>query len=147
MNAFLSEVIIDSSVGKESTCNAGDSSLTPGLGRSAGEGIGYPLLCSGLESSMDHTVHGHVYFGLPGGSDGKASASNAGDPVQSLGWEDPWRRKWQGTPAFLPGKSQSWRSLIGYSPQGHSQTQLSDFTFSFHFARLKVVISPLRIFT
>ena len=33
----------DSSVGKESTCNAGDSSSIPGLGRSAGEGIGCPL--------------------------------------------------------------------------------------------------------
>ena len=33
----------DSSVGKESTCNAGDPGLIPGLGRSSGEGIGYPL--------------------------------------------------------------------------------------------------------
>ena len=33
----------DSSVGKESACNAGDPSLVPGWGRSAGEGIGYPL--------------------------------------------------------------------------------------------------------
>ena len=33
----------DSSIGKESACNAGDPSLIPGLGRSAGEGIGYPL--------------------------------------------------------------------------------------------------------
>ena len=33
----------DSSVGKESACNAGDTSLIPGSGRSAGEGIGYPL--------------------------------------------------------------------------------------------------------
>ena len=33
----------DSSVGKESTCSAGDTSLIPGLGRSAGEGIGYKL--------------------------------------------------------------------------------------------------------
>ena len=33
----------DSSVGKESACNAGDPSLIPGLGRSATEGIGYPL--------------------------------------------------------------------------------------------------------
>ena len=31
------------SAGKESTCNAGDSGLISGLGRSAGEGIGYPL--------------------------------------------------------------------------------------------------------
>ena len=33
----------DSSVGKESACNEGDPGLIPGLGRSAGEGIGYPL--------------------------------------------------------------------------------------------------------
>ena len=33
----------DRSVGKESTCSAGDPSSSPGLGRSAGEGIGYPL--------------------------------------------------------------------------------------------------------
>ena len=33
----------DSSVGKESACNAGDPSSIPGLGRSTGEGIGYPL--------------------------------------------------------------------------------------------------------
>ena len=47
-----------SSVGKESTCNAGDPSLIPGSGRSAGEGIGYPLQYSGLENSMDCIVHG-----------------------------------------------------------------------------------------
>jgi len=44
--------------GKESTCNAGDLGLTPGLGRSPGEGKGYPLQYSGLENSMDCTVHG-----------------------------------------------------------------------------------------
>ena len=33
----------DSSVGKESACNAGDTGSISGLGRSAGEGIGYPL--------------------------------------------------------------------------------------------------------
>ena len=33
----------DSSFGKQSTCNAGDVGSVPGLGRSAGEGIGYPL--------------------------------------------------------------------------------------------------------
>ena len=34
-----------SSAGKESACNAGDSGSIPGLGRSAGEGIGYPFQC------------------------------------------------------------------------------------------------------
>ena len=36
-----------SSAGKESACNAGDPGLIPGLGRSPGEGIDYPLLYSG----------------------------------------------------------------------------------------------------
>ena len=47
----------DSSVGKGSTCNAGDPGSIPGLGRSAGEGKGYSLEYSGLENSMDCIVH------------------------------------------------------------------------------------------
>ena len=45
-------------VGKESACNAGDPGSSLGSGRSTGEGIGYPLLYSGLENSMDCIVHG-----------------------------------------------------------------------------------------
>jgi len=48
----------DSSVGKESTSNAGDPSLILGLGRSLGKGKGYPLQYSGLENSMGCIVHG-----------------------------------------------------------------------------------------
>ena len=48
----------DSSVGKESACSAGDPGSIPGLGRSPGEGKGYPRQSSGLENSMDCTVHG-----------------------------------------------------------------------------------------
>ena len=47
-----------SSVGKESTCNEGDHGSIHGLGRSLGEGKGYVLQYSGLENSMDYTVHG-----------------------------------------------------------------------------------------
>ena len=47
-----------SSVGKESACSAGDPGSIPGSGRSPGEGISYPLQCSGLENPMDYTVHG-----------------------------------------------------------------------------------------
>ena len=39
--------------GKESVSNAGNLRSIPGLGRSAGEGIGYPFQYSGLENSMD----------------------------------------------------------------------------------------------
>ena len=46
------------SAGKESTCNAGDLGLIPGLGRSPGEKNGYPLQYSGLENTMDCVVHG-----------------------------------------------------------------------------------------
>ena len=43
---------------KESTCNAGDLDLIPGLGRSPREEKGYPLHYSGLENSKDCIVHG-----------------------------------------------------------------------------------------
>ena len=35
-----------------------------------------------------------------------------------LVWKIPWRRKWQSTPVFLPGKFHGQRSLVGYSPRG-----------------------------
>ena len=64
------------SAGKESTCKAGDLGSIPGLGRSPGEGKGYPLQYSGLENSMDCAVHVvaksrkqasdfHFHFSLP----------------------------------------------------------------------------------
>ena len=47
-----------SSVGKESTCSAGDPSSIPGSGRSPGEEISYPLQYPGLENSRNYTVQG-----------------------------------------------------------------------------------------
>ena len=44
--------------GKESACTVGDLGLIPGLGRSHGEGKGYPLQYSGLENPMDCIVYG-----------------------------------------------------------------------------------------
>ena len=49
-----------------------------------------------------------------------------------------WRRKWQPTPLFLPGESQGqgvwWAAVYGVAQSG---TQLSDFTFTFHFHGLE----------
>ena len=45
------------SAGKESTCNAEDLGLIPGLGRFPGEGNNYPLQYSGLENSMNCIVY------------------------------------------------------------------------------------------
>ena len=61
--------------GKESACNVGDLSAIPGLGRSPGEGKGYPRQYSGFENFMDCIVHGvtkswtqlsnfHSYFSM-----------------------------------------------------------------------------------
>ena len=85
------------SAGKEPACNAGDPSLIPELGRSAGEGVGYPLQYS-WASLMAQLVKN-----LPAMQETQ---------VPSLGREDPWRRAWQPTPVFLPGES-PWREEPG----------------------------------
>ena len=48
--------------------------------------------------------------------------------VQSLGWEDAWRRKWQPSPVFLPGEFQGQRSLVGYSPWDCKQSSMTELT-------------------
>ena len=61
MDRLPTPVLLDfpcGSAGKESALNAGDLGSVYGLGRSPGEGKGYPLQYSGLENSMDSVVHG-----------------------------------------------------------------------------------------
>ena len=78
-----------SSVGQESACNAGDPGLIPGLGRSAGEGIGYTLQYSWafLVAQMEEN--------LP---------EMQKTWVRSLGWEDPLEKGKATTPVFWPGE-------------------------------------------
>ena len=70
----------------------------------------------------------------PGGSEGKASVYQCGRPGFNP-WvgKSPWRRKWQPAPVLLPRKPHGQRSLVQATAHGveKSQTQLSDFTFSF----------------
>ena len=47
--------------------------------------------------------------------------------VRSLVEKIPWSRKWQPTPVFLPGKSHGQRSLEGYSPRGHEESDMTDW--------------------
>ena len=91
----------DSSVGKESACNAGDLSLIPGSGRSAGEGIGYPLQYS-WASQVAQLV--------------KNSPAMRETWVGSLGLEDPLEKGKATTPVFWPGE---FHGL--YSPWGHKE--------------------------
>ena len=67
-------MVLDSSAGKESTCNAGDPSSIPGLRRSTAEGIGYPL-----QYSWSSLV-AQLVKNLPAMRE---------TWVRSLGWEDP----------------------------------------------------------
>ena len=77
INSNISQGFSDSSVGKESTCNAGDPGSNPGLGRSSGEGIGYPLQYSWA------SLVAQLVKNLP-------EIWEAW--LRSLGWEDPLER-------------------------------------------------------
>ena len=69
-------------------------------------------------------------MGFPGGASGKEPTCQCRRHkktwVQPLGREDPLERKWQPTPAFLPGESDGQRSPAGYSPWGHKEWDMSD---------------------
>ena len=82
-------VLILSSVGQESACNAGDLGSITGLGRFPGEEIGYPLQYSWV-SPVAQMV--------------KDMPAMWETWVRFLGWEDTWRRERLPTPVFWPGK-------------------------------------------
>ena len=96
----------DSSVGKESTCNAGDPSLIPGSGRSTGEGIAYPLQYS-WTSIVAQLV--------------KNPPAMWETWIRYLGWEDsPGEGK--GYPLQYSGLENS----MGYRPWGHKESDTSE---------------------
>ena len=78
-----------SSVGREFACNAGDPSSIPGSGRSAGDGISYPLQYS-WASLVAQLV--------------KNVPAMRKTWVQPLGWEDSLERERLHTPVFWPGE-------------------------------------------
>ena len=64
-------------------------------------------------------------MGFPGGSDGKESACNAGDTCSISGSR---RAPWEGNgyPLFLPGEFHGQRSLAGYSPGNHKESDMAE---------------------
>ena len=64
LNRYLYLGFPGSSVGKESTCNAGDLGSIPGLGSSPGEGNGNPFQCSCLENPMDRGAWQAIVHGV-----------------------------------------------------------------------------------
>ena len=93
---------LDSSVGKESTCNAGDPSSTPGSGRSSEEGKGYPLQYS-WASLVAQLVKNQLEFQETW--------------VQSLGWEgNGYPLQYSGLENSMDAKSQTGLSNFHYIP-------------------------------
>ena len=85
------------------------------------------------------TVWYFIVWGFPSGSEGKESASNEGDMGLIPGSDPwvrkiPWRREWQPTPVFLPGKVHGQRSLVGYSPWSHIAAPHLLYLFICHWA-------------
>ena len=87
----------DNSVGKESTCSAGDPGSIPGSGRSAAEGIGYPLQYSSLVAQLV-----------------KNPLAMQETWVRSLGWEDPLEKGTVTHSSIL-----AWRSPRGVTKSRH----------------------------
>ena len=52
--------------------------------------------------------------------------------VWSLGGEDPLEKEWQPTPVFLPGEFYGQRSLVGYSPWGHKESDMAEWLTHTH---------------
>ena len=65
-------------------------------------------------------------LGFPGGSVVKNPPDNVGDTGLIPGPQRfPWKRKWQPTPVFLPGNFYGQRILVGYSPWGHRELDMT----------------------
>ena len=123
------------SAGEESTCNVGDVSSMPGLGRSPGEGKGYPLQYSVLGNSMNSIVHGvkksrtqlsgfhfipslvaEMVKNLPAMQETWVQFLGQEDPLEKeiethssiLAWRIPWREE--------PGRLQSMGSQESVTP-------------------------------
>ena len=138
-------LVTDSSVGKESACNAGDPSWISGWGRSAGEGIGYPLLYS-WASLVTQQV--------------KIPPAMRETSVWSLGWEDPLEKGKATHSSVLawriPGSSKEWdktewlsQSLwltYGWtSPKPYSLSQLFVFSKKSWWVLMHLSSSPLPV--
>ena len=112
MRAFLIAQMV-----KESTRSAGDPSLIPGLGRSAGEGIGYPLQYS-WASLVAQVV--------------KNPPAMQETWVRSLGWDDPLEEGMAAHSSILawriPVDRGAWRATV--HGVAKSRIQLSDFHFT-----------------
>ena len=131
--------------GEESICNVRDLGSVPRLGRSLGEGHDNPLQNSFMENSQGQkslagyspwgskdsdmtewlSTAQHLYQGLPRWlSESICQCRRFG--LHPWVGKIPWRRKCQPIPIFSPGKSLGHRSLVGYSPWGQKESDMTE---------------------
>ena len=113
---FPKEGIPGGSAAKETACNAGDPGLIPVLGRSPGEGVGYPLQYSlaSLMAQMVETLKGDL-GSIPGS--GRSPREGNGNPLQApcFAWGTPWTEE------------------PGHGLQSMRSQRVETNTFTFHF--------------
>ena len=114
-----------SSVGRECTCNAEDPSSLPGLGRSAGEGIDYPLQCS-WAFLVAHLV--------------KNAPTMRETWIRSLGWEDLLEKERLLTPVFWTGEFHGLYSPWGLKELDTTEHLSLSYTLAISMSSLKKVL-------
>ena len=65
-------------------------------------------------------------MGFPDGSDGKESTHNIGDSGLITDNKIPWKREWLPFPVYLPGEFHGQKSLVGYSPWGRKELDMTE---------------------
>ena len=123
----LLQNIVLSSLGKESTCNAWDPSSIPGSGRSAGEGIGYPLQYSGASLVAQLVKESTCNAGDLGSIPrlGRSPGAGKGYPLQYSCLENPrdWGAWWAAVYGVTQGQTRLKR-LSGSSREEDQETWL-----------------------
>ena len=102
-----------------------------------------PLIFAGM------ALYKHIWShrGFPHGTGGKEPACQC-KRCKRHGF-DPWvrkipcRRAWQPTPVFLAGESHEQRSLVGYSPQGHKESVMTERLSTTNMMKLKFMAESL----
>ena len=109
---------------------------TPGKGTHTSVNGHPPIVQWTVNSSSGRKSEKPSTRGFPGGTSGKESTYKCRRRKRHVFvpwvWKISWRRAWQPTPVFLPGKSHGHRSLVDYSPWGHKESDTTEVTENTH---------------
>ena len=118
----------DEMVGWHHWLNGHEFEQASGVGDGQGSlACSSPWGCKELDMTerLNWTEMEHIK-GFPGGSDGKNLSATQGAQAWSLGWKDPLEEGMAPTPVFLPREFHGLRSLVGYSPWGRKESDITE---------------------